>query len=94
MTGKVSVGVVMKEDFSKEKKAAADLKGPEGNAKHYFNQLKFVPGIQKLLNKATFQGEVMSAGDYSYSAPVHSGPNFRIIGDAGGQSFHVALCQV
>ncbi|KAJ7196283.1 putative halogenase [Mycena pura] len=83
LTGKVSVGIVLKEEVSKAKKAAAGLTGPDANAQHYHNQLKFVPGVQKLLANAKFEGEVQSAGDYSYSAPVHSGPNFRIVGDAG-----------
>ncbi|KAJ7213498.1 hypothetical protein GGX14DRAFT_618858 [Mycena pura] len=85
LTGKVSVGIVLMEEFSKAKKAAAGLTGPDANAQHYHNQLKFAPGVQKLLANAKFEGEVQFAGDYSYSAPVHSGPNFRIVGDAGGQ---------
>ncbi|KAJ7056094.1 putative halogenase [Mycena amicta] len=81
LAGKVSVGIVLKEDISKEKKKA--FTGPDATLDFYHAQLKFVPGVQKLLENATFQGEVMSAGDYSYSAPAHAGPNYRIAGDAG-----------
>jgi len=79
--GKVSVGIVLKEASSKEKKAG--LSGPDANTQHYHNQLKLVPGVQKLLGNATFLGEVQSAGDYSYTASAHAGPNYRIAGDAG-----------
>ncbi|KAJ7165807.1 putative halogenase [Mycena filopes] len=75
--GKVSVGVVLKEDASREKK------GKLSNAEHYHNQLKFVPGVARLLKNATFIGEVRAAGDYSYSASQYAGPHYRIAGDAG-----------
>ncbi|KAJ7715075.1 putative halogenase [Mycena metata] len=79
--GKVSVGVVLKEDSSNAKKAG--LSGPDVNAQHYHNQLKLVPGVARLLQGAKFLGEVRSAGDYSYSASQYAGPNYRIAGDAG-----------
>ncbi|KAF7324077.1 hypothetical protein MKEN_00630100 [Mycena kentingensis (nom. inval.)] len=81
LRGKVSVGIIIKEDRSKEKKAA--FTGPNANAEYYHAQLRLLPGCQKLLANARFLGEVMTAGDYSYSAPLHAGPNYRIIGDAG-----------
>ncbi|KAF7345543.1 hypothetical protein MVEN_01573000 [Mycena venus] len=79
--GRVSVGIVLKEESSRAKKAS--LSGPDINAQHYHNQLKLVPGVMKLLAGATFLGEVKSAGDYSYSATGYAGPNYRIAGDAG-----------
>ncbi|KAJ7487007.1 putative halogenase [Mycena latifolia] len=79
--GRVSVGVVLKEDLSRAKKAG--LSGPDANTQHYHNQLKFVPGVMGFLAGATFLGEVKSAGDYSYSASQYAGPNYRIAGDAG-----------
>ncbi|KAJ7090631.1 putative halogenase [Mycena epipterygia] len=79
--GKVSVGIVLKEESSRAKKAG--LSGPDANAQHYHNQLKLVPGVTRLLSGATFLGEVKSAGDYSYSATHYAGPNYRIAGDAG-----------
>ncbi|KAF7318411.1 hypothetical protein HMN09_00350300 [Mycena chlorophos] len=80
LAGKVSVGIVLKEDLAKEKKKA--FTGPNALNDWYHSQLKFLPGMEKLLENATFQGEVMTAGDYSYSAPVHAGPNYRCVGDA------------
>ncbi|KAJ7121941.1 putative halogenase [Mycena filopes] len=79
--GKVSVGIVLKEESSREKKAG--LTGPDANTQHYHEQLKLVPGVTRLLGDAKFMGEVMSAGDYSYSASQYCGPNYRIVGDAG-----------
>ncbi|KAJ7075071.1 putative halogenase [Mycena belliarum] len=81
LAGKVSVGIVLKEDSSREKKAM--LSGPDVNTQHYHNQLKLVPGVQRLLGTAKFLGEVQSAGDYSYSASQYAGPHYRIAGDAG-----------
>ncbi|KAJ7075072.1 putative halogenase [Mycena belliarum] len=79
--GKVSVGFVLKDDLGRAKKAAAA--GPDQNMSHYHNQFQFVPGLKKLLGNAVFQGEVKSAGDYSYSAHGYGGPHYRIAGDAG-----------
>ncbi|KAF7362877.1 hypothetical protein MVEN_00637500 [Mycena venus] len=79
--GRVSVGIVLKEESSRAKKAS--ISGPDVNAQHYHNQLQLVPGVMQLLSRATFLGEVKSAGDYSYSATGYAGPNYRIAGDAG-----------
>lgn len=84
---------MLKEDSSKAKKAA--LSGPDVNIQHYHNQLKLVPGVTKLLGGgAKFLGEVMSAGDYSYSSPQHAGPNYRIVGDAGGECLRTSFVDV
>ncbi|KAJ7149191.1 putative halogenase [Mycena crocata] len=79
--GKVSVGIVLKEESSRGKKAG--LSGTDANSQHYLNQLKLVPGVKQLLGDAKFVGEVRSAGDYSYSASRYAGPNYRIAGDVG-----------
>ncbi|KAF8191953.1 putative halogenase [Mycena galopus ATCC 62051] len=81
LANSVSVGFVLKEDSNKAKKAA--LSGTNVNLQHYHSQLKLVPGVTKLLGDAKFLGEVKTAGDYSYSALQHAGPNYRIVGDAG-----------
>ncbi|KAJ7238669.1 putative halogenase [Mycena rebaudengoi] len=78
----VSVGVVMKEEFSRIKKSK--LSGPEASSKtHYHIQLLLAPGVVNLLGNAKLISEVKSAGDYSYSAGTYAGPNYRIAGDAG-----------
>jgi flavin-dependent dehydrogenase len=80
----VSVGVVMKEEFSRIKKSK--LSGPEASSKtHYHIQLLLAPGVVNLLGNAKLISEVKSAGDYSYSAGTYAGPNYRIAGDAGGK---------
>ncbi|KAJ7500064.1 putative halogenase [Mycena latifolia] len=79
--GRVSVGFVLKDDLARAKKA--QVSGPDVNTTHYLNQFKFVPGLKRLLGDGKFQGEVKSAGDYSYTAAQYAGPNYRIAGDAG-----------
>ncbi|KAJ7354148.1 putative halogenase [Mycena albidolilacea] len=81
--GTVSVGVVLNEEASRRKKSA--LEGPEQNKIHYLIQLRLAPGVVDLLGSAILTTEIKSAGDYSYSATYHAGPNFRIAGDAGEQ---------
>ncbi|KAF8177577.1 putative halogenase [Mycena galopus ATCC 62051] len=77
LANSVSVGFVLKEGSNKAKKAT--LSGPDVNLQHYHSQFKLVPGVTKLLGDAKFLGEVKTAGDYSYSAPQHAGPNYRIL---------------
>ncbi|KAJ6604020.1 FAD/NAD-P-binding domain-containing protein [Mycena sp. CBHHK59/15] len=81
---RVSVGIVLKEESSRSKKAK--LSGPDTNTQHYLDQIKLAPGVVRLLGDAKFVSEVKSAGDYSYSASdsKYAGPNYRIAGDAGG----------
>ncbi|KAJ7830713.1 putative halogenase [Mycena olivaceomarginata] len=79
--GRVSVGIVLKEDSSRAKRAR--LPGPNFNFQHYHDQLKLAPGVTRLLGNATLVGEVKTAGDYSYASSHYAGPNYRIAGDAG-----------
>ena len=82
-TGVVSVGVVLSENWSRTKKAQV----PDAKA-HYLSQLQLAPGALKLLGDARLVSEIKSAGDYSYSSGnnQYAGPNYRIAGDAGGQT--------
>ncbi|KAF7335080.1 hypothetical protein MVEN_02258500 [Mycena venus] len=78
---KVSVGVVLSETSGRIKKAhASDAKA------YYLSQLQLTPGLVKLLGDAQLISDIKSAADYSYSAGDHqyAGPNYRIVGDAGG----------
>ncbi|KAJ7333412.1 putative halogenase [Mycena albidolilacea] len=79
--GRVSVGIVLKEDISRAKRAR--VQGPNVNFQHYHDQLKLAPGVTRLLGNATLVGEVKTAGDYSYASSHYAGPNYRIAGDAG-----------
>ncbi|KAJ6607794.1 putative halogenase [Mycena sp. CBHHK59/15] len=80
---RVSVGVVLKEESSRSKKAK--LSGPDRATQYYHDQIKLAPGVVRLLGDAKFLGEVESAADYSYSAAdgQYAGLNYRIAGDAG-----------
>ncbi|KAJ6604011.1 putative halogenase [Mycena sp. CBHHK59/15] len=79
--GTVSVGAVLNEEASRRKKSA--LSDTDVTKKHYLNQLKFAPGVTRLLGSAKLASDIKTAGDYSYSASQYAGPNFRIAGDAG-----------
>ncbi|KAF8172988.1 hypothetical protein K438DRAFT_1772419 [Mycena galopus ATCC 62051] len=79
--GTVSVGVVLNDKASRRKKA--NLQAPDQNKVHYLAQLELAPGVIHFLENAILASEIKSAGDYSYCATQHAGPNFRIAGDAG-----------
>ncbi|KAJ7222830.1 putative halogenase [Mycena haematopus] len=81
LNGMVSVGVVLKDEASRLKRAA--LVGPDVNKTHYLAQLNLAPGVIRLLGDAKLAAEVKSAADYSYAASYYAGPNYRIAGDAG-----------
>ncbi|KAJ7825634.1 putative halogenase [Mycena olivaceomarginata] len=80
-TGTVSVGVVLKEESSRLKRAK--LAGTDMSKTHYLTQLSLAPGVLGLLGNANLTSEVKSAGDYSYSASSYAGPSYYIVGDAG-----------
>ncbi|KAK7042866.1 hypothetical protein R3P38DRAFT_2892475, partial [Favolaschia claudopus] len=89
--GITSVGVVLAETSSRAKKAkAAD------NKEHYLSQVNISPGLVKLLENAEMVGEVKSAGDYSYTSVnnQYAGPNYRIVGDAGGERSEIFVLGV
>ena len=75
----------MDQSISTEKKATARAQNSESTLKdHYLEQLKLLPGVQDLLGNGTLvDGNVRSAGDYSYSPDSYSGDHFRLVGDAG-----------
>jgi flavin-dependent dehydrogenase len=84
--GTASIGVVMDEEIMKSKKAEMTDKSSQAL---YMQELSTrAPMIWKLLSdaKLTPYGTgpiIRSASDYSYSSTSYSGPNYRIIGDAG-----------
>lgn len=53
-----------------------------GSKELYLNEIRQTPGIQALLEKATFVSDIRSASDWSYSAPAYASPYVRIAGDA------------
>ncbi|KAK0207565.1 putative halogenase [Armillaria fumosa] len=86
--GTTSVGVVLVEEESKRKRTqyrseCKDKSPSEIQHDCYMADLQRAPGLIRLLGTATFEGKLMSAGDYSYHATEYAGPNFRLAGDAG-----------
>jgi hypothetical protein len=91
--GLTSVGVVMNEEASKQRKQAT--KRENGGVaptpkQHYLHCLQLSPGLIKLLGDAKLCEDgpypvVQSASDYSYNAPTYSGDHYRLIGDAAGK---------
>lgn len=86
--GTTSVGVVLVEEESKRKRSqyrseCKDKSPSEMQHDCYMADLQRAPGLIQLLGTATFEGKLMSAGDYSYHATEYAGSNFRLAGDAG-----------
>ena len=77
--GTTSVGVVMNQAMSTEKKRAAalDSKG------YYTESIQEARGVAHLLSKAELATDIKHASDWSYSASSYGSPYLRIIGDAG-----------
>ncbi len=91
--GKTSIGVVMHQETSNQKKAA----GPKGLEAHYLDQVKLAPGVHKRLgnNASYITGSVRSTADFSYHAKSYSGDHYRIIGDAAGTALdHLVISHV
>ncbi|VDC04880.1 unnamed protein product [Peniophora sp. CBMAI 1063] len=82
--GTTSVGIVMNETASKQKKGEMRSYQQGGGilAQHYHEQLALAPGVRKLLQCAILVSSVKSASDYSYSASSSAGPGYRMVGDA------------
>lgn len=78
--GTMSVGVVMRQDLSVQKKKA--LGSPSGVG-FYKESLKLAPNVLKILGKGELVTEIKYASDWSYSASEYSSPYVRIAGDAG-----------
>ncbi|GLB41449.1 putative FAD-dependent small molecule halogenase [Lyophyllum shimeji] len=82
--GTTSVGVIIsKESYTAKKAKLAANNADDLNKALYLEQLKYAPGLLRLLGQAKLTTEIKSAGDYSYSASQYAGPHYRIAGDAG-----------
>ena len=78
--GTTSVGVVMNQAMSTEKKrAAAELNGKE----YYLQCIQDARGVAHLLSQAELSTDIKYASDWSYSASSYASPYCRIVGDAG-----------
>jgi flavin-dependent dehydrogenase len=77
----MSVGVVMRQDLSLEKKKAM---GSPSGVEFYKESLKLAPNCLNIIGKdAELVSEMHHASDWSYSASSYASPNVRIVGDAG-----------
>lgn len=86
-----SVGVVLRQDISDAKRKEAKRGGEDSSMfAHYMRQMEFAPTVKAMLADAEIICEpgkgpsVKTASDYSYHASSYAGPNYRIVGDAGG----------
>ncbi|KAM7212110.1 hypothetical protein V8F06_012510 [Rhypophila decipiens] len=78
--GTLSVGIVMRQEQQVARKRAA---GSPSMVEFYTGCLDLAPIIKGLLTGAEMVTGIKAASDWSYSASTYSGPNFRIVGDAG-----------
>ncbi|KIK62692.1 hypothetical protein GYMLUDRAFT_259974 [Collybiopsis luxurians FD-317 M1] len=84
-----SVGVVVKQELSDEKRATAKTRGLDSSLYgHYMRLLDSAPNIKAMIaNAAIIKNNneivVRTASDYSYHSDSYAGPHYRIIGDAG-----------
>ncbi|KAJ5144415.1 Tryptophan halogenase [Penicillium atrosanguineum] len=79
--GTVSVGAVVRKDIFLAKKKTLPQETTE--AQTLASLIELCPTISSYLEPAELASEIRQAADYSYSASAYSGPNFRIVGDAG-----------
>ncbi|KAI9659491.1 MAG: hypothetical protein M1821_001749 [Bathelium mastoideum] len=78
--GTMSVGIVMRQDLSvQKKKALGSPPGPE----FYKESLKLAPNCLNILGNAEIVTDIKHASDWSYSASAYSSPYVRVVGDAG-----------
>jgi hypothetical protein len=84
--GTTSVGVVMNQDISINKKRTHATGSAPSARDFYLEQLKLAPGLLEIISKdGKLASDVKSASDYSYSATSYAGEGYRIVGDAGGE---------
>ncbi|KAK2836992.1 hypothetical protein FQN49_006518, partial [Arthroderma sp. PD_2] len=77
--GTTSIGVVMNQAMATAKKREAGSTSRD----FYLENVKQIPGIWQLLDKAELVSDLKSASDWSYSASSYASPYLRIVGDAG-----------
>ena len=79
--GTTSVGVVMKQELSTNKKKKM---GPTVSSQEFYHaSLQLAPNISKFLLSGQLTTEIKHASDYSYSSASYASMNTRIVGDAG-----------
>ncbi len=72
----------MNKDIYKKSNRLSELTGLKTR---YLAALELAPQLSKLLKGGKLtSSSVKMTTDFSYSAPSHAGPGYRIVGDAGG----------
>jgi flavine halogenase len=89
--GTVSVGVVLHQDIYSRKRKELRESGDDSSLETLYHATlnNYAPDIKVLLGEGVVEeGEdgatVKQASDFSYNAPRHAGPRYRVIGDASG----------
>lgn len=89
--GTVSVGVVLHQDIYSRKRKELRENGDDSSLEALYHATldNYAPDIKALLGEGELQenedgATVKQASDFSYNAPHHAGPRYRVIGDAGG----------
>ena len=89
----VSVGVVLHQDiYSRKRKELRENSDDSSLEALYHATLdNYATDIKALLGEGELQESedgttVKQASDFSYNAPRHAGPRYRVVGDAGGMS--------
>ena len=89
--GTVSVGVVLHQDIYSRKRKELRENGDDSSLEALYHSTldSCAPDIKALLGEGELQesedgATVKQASDFSYNAPRHAGPRYRVIGDAGG----------
>ncbi|KAL9132612.1 MAG: hypothetical protein Q9175_006212 [Cornicularia normoerica] len=77
--GTTSVGVVMNQAMSTDKKRTTSLNSRE----FYLESIQEARGVSHLLSKAELATDIKYASDWSYSASTYGNAYLRIVGDAG-----------
>ena len=78
--GTTSVGIVMNQAMSTDKKKATDSASGHD---FYLASIQDARGVAHLLSHAALDTELKYASDWSYSASAYASPYLRIVGDAG-----------
>ena len=94
----VSVGVVLHQDIYNRKRKELKTNAEESPLEVLYHSTldEYAPDIKALLCDGELQrnedGTAIKQGsDFSYNAPCHAGPRYRIAGDAGGTSLITAF---
>jgi len=88
--GSVSVGVVLHQDIfnRKYKELKSNVDGASLETLYHSTLDQYAPDIKGLLGNGELQRHedgvaIKQASDFSYNAPRHAGPRYRVAGDAG-----------